>query len=202
MLLVMVPWAGDPLSITACVAGVVSLGLTVCSDLLEYYGSWKDSTSDVSTLCESLEALTKTFEALDKEVRHLLLDRESVDIGTESIISCAGGIQDLKSKIRNVRPGMRAHLQQAQYPFRQKMLAKLYHKISDLRSNLDLAVSTLQLDVSITSSHQLSELDTQIKIFVDTLEESTTKVLDSISNLCLNQEQEKLRSISTSSALV
>ena len=33
----------DPLSISASVAGLVSLGLTVCSGILQYYGAWKGS---------------------------------------------------------------------------------------------------------------------------------------------------------------
>ena len=66
---------GDPLSITASAAGLVSLGLTVCSGLLDYYNVWKDQPSDVSDMCESLGALSKTFELLDERVRHPLLDR-------------------------------------------------------------------------------------------------------------------------------
>ena len=93
----------DPLSIAASAAGLVSLGLTVCSGLLEYYSAWKDQHSDISTMCESLEALSKTFEVLDEKVRHPLLDRKSVDRVTESIISCAAGVQGLRSKLDKIR---------------------------------------------------------------------------------------------------
>ena len=98
----------DPLSFTASAAGLVSLGLTVSSGLLNYYGAWKDQHSNVSTMCESLEALIRTFELLDEKVRHPLLDRKSVDRVTDSIISCAAGVQGLNSKldkIRNAKPG-------------------------------------------------------------------------------------------------
>ncbi len=99
---------GDPLSIGASAAGLVSLGLTVCSGLLDYYNAWKDQPSDVSDMCESLIALSKTFELLDERVRHPLLNRKSVDRVTESIISCAASIQGLRSKlekIRDAKPG-------------------------------------------------------------------------------------------------
>ena len=96
--------------------------------------------------------------------------------------------------MRNVRPGgVSAHLQRALYPFRQKTLYSLAQTISDLRSNLGLATSTLQLDISITSFHQLHELDRRMKNLVDTTEASHIKVLDGISKLCVSQEQEKLR---------
>lgn len=99
---------GDPLTIAASTAGLVSLGLTVCSGLLDYYNAWKDQPSDVSEMCQSLLALNKTFGLLDERVRYPLLDRKSVDLVTESIISCAAGVQGLRSKldkIRNAKPG-------------------------------------------------------------------------------------------------
>ena len=99
---------GDPLSITASAAGLVSLGLSVCSGLLDYYNAWKDQPTDVSRLCESLVALNKTFELLDERVRHPLLNRKVVDQVTESICSCAAEIQGLRSKldkISNAKPG-------------------------------------------------------------------------------------------------
>lgn len=98
----------DPLSITASLAGLVSLGLTVCSGLLDYYSAWKDQHSDISAMCESLENLDRTFGLLDEKIHQPLLDRRSVDRVTESIVFCAAGVQGLKAKldkIRNTKPG-------------------------------------------------------------------------------------------------
>ena len=93
----------DPLSITASAAGLVSLGLTVCSGLLQYYNACKDQASDISTMCQSLEALSQILKVLDQKVRHPLLDRESVDRVTDSIVSCAASIQVLDSKLKKFR---------------------------------------------------------------------------------------------------
>ena len=187
---------GDPLSITASAAGLLSLGLTVCSGLLDYYSAWKDADSNVSTMYESLIALHKTLDLLREKVRHPLLGQKSAERVTESIIVCAASIQGLKSKldkIHDAKPGMNAHIQRARYPFQQKTLQKLLRTILDLRSNLNLAASTLQLDVSVTSLQQLSQFDTDIKKLVETSEISSTKILDIISKVHLGQEQEKLR---------
>ena len=73
---------------------------------------------------------------------------------------------------------MSARIQRAQYPFQQKTLEKLLRAISDLRDNLNLATSTLQLGVSITSLHQINQLDKDIK------------------KLIVGQEEEKLRALS------
>lgn len=99
---------GDPLSVASGVAGIISLGLTVCSGLLDYYGAWKEQPSETSAMCESLEALGKIFRLLEQRVRHPLLDADSVERVTESIIACAASVQGLRSKldkIRNVKPG-------------------------------------------------------------------------------------------------
>ena len=82
----------DPPSIAASAAGLVSLGLTVCSGLLQYYSTWKDSQFDVLNMYESLEALRKTFRLLDEKIQNPLFSRETVERVTESIISCAAGI--------------------------------------------------------------------------------------------------------------
>ena len=121
----------DPLSIAASAAGLVSLGLTVCSGLVEYYSALKDRHSDISTMCESLEALGKTFLLLEEKVRHPLLDRRSVDRVTESIISCAAGVQGLQSKldkIRNSKSGTGP---------REKVLLDIFLRIA-LRDRTDL----------------------------------------------------------------
>ena len=94
---------GDPLSIAASAAGLVSLGLTVCSGLLDYYNSWKDQPSDITEMCESLEVLGKIFKLLDQKVRHPLLNRESVDRVTESLITCDAGVKRLRSKLEKMR---------------------------------------------------------------------------------------------------
>ena len=93
--------------------------------------------------------------------------------------------------------GMSAHLQRAQYPFQRKTLERLLGTISDLRSNLSLATSTLQLDVSITSLDQLTQVDTYIKSLIDNSQASSTKIIDSVSKIYLNQEQEKLRALAS-----
>lgn len=94
-------------------------------------------------------------------------------------------------------PGMSTHLQRAQYPFQRKTLEKLLGTISDLRSNLSLATNTLQLDISITSLDRLMQVDTDVKSLISNSEASNTKILDGISKVHLNQEQENLRALAS-----
>ena len=116
----------------------------------------------------------------------------SLNFYHELDLSLCNGTLTLKSS-----SGMRTRLKRAQYPFQQNTLMKLLRTISDLRSNLSLATSTLQLDISITSLHQLNKFDTDIKELIDNSEVSSTKILDSISRLRLGHEQESLRAVSS-----
>ena len=92
---------------------------------------------------------------------------------------------------------MSARFQRARYPFKQKILSKLLRIISDVRGNLSLATSTLDLDVSITTLHQLNQVNKNIKKLTDDSEVSSTKILETISKVHLRQEQEKSRALST-----
>ena len=102
----------DPFTISAGVGGFVSLGLTVCSGLFNYYNELKYQPSDISTMCQSLEALSQILEVLKQKVRHPLLDRESVNQVTDSIVFCAGSIEVLASKLTKIhktKPGTCAY---------------------------------------------------------------------------------------------
>ncbi len=97
----------------------------------------------------------------------------------------------------NISLGMHARLQRAQYPFQQKTLEKLLRAISDLRSNLGLATGTLQLDTSIKSLHQMNQVDAGMKKLIRNCEVSTTMILDSVSTVRPDQEQERSRAVSS-----
>ena len=93
--------------------------------------------------------------------------------------------------------GLSARLQRAQYPFQQKTIEKLGRTISDLRSNLVLAVNTLHIDVSMTSLDISDRVDKDIKDLTETSKVSSTEIIDSISKVHLVQEQEKLRALNS-----
>lgn len=67
----------------------------------------------------------------------------------------------------------------------------------DLTNELSLATDTLQLDISITSLQQLNQVDAGVKKSTDSSQVSSTKILDSISNVHLSQKQEKDRALSS-----
>ena len=151
----------DPLSTSAGAAGLTSLGLEVTKGLIQYYESWKDSHDNVATMLESLEALFNTLKLLNEKILVTqVISRQSVDRFAESVILCASAIQRLKEKLQkaqSTKPGLNASIRRAQYPFREKTLAKMHNTVSDLRSNLSLALDALHFE-TITTSLQKLEL--------------------------------------------
>lgn len=143
----------DPFSVASGVLGVVSLGLNACQGLLQYYSSWKDSQKDVAVMCASLEGLTKTFRLVEGTIEDRKFNQAIVDRVTASIDLCETGVDELNAKLLKVKMApvkgakdqTRGQFRRALYPFKQSTLLKLREAISDLRDNLSLAISTLQL---------------------------------------------------------
>jgi ankyrin repeat domain-containing protein 50 len=54
----------DPLSITAGVAGLISLGVQVTESLIKFYTLYKNRDADVNRTSEKLESLLGTFQFL------------------------------------------------------------------------------------------------------------------------------------------
>ena len=153
----------DPVSLSASVAGIVFLGLTVCSGILQYYGAWKDSGKDSSFLQESLAALTRKFALIERQTTSSIFSREVVDRITESLVACAGAVHKLKEKLEKLKctkPGaINTQIKRSLYPFHVKTLEKLQKTVDTLRSNLSLAVSALKIEASTMTLEQLTLID-------------------------------------------
>ncbi|KAL8648358.1 MAG: hypothetical protein Q9210_005039 [Variospora velana] len=179
----------DPLTVGASAVGIIALGLTVSSSLLDYYSAFRDQRSELAEMVQSLQTLGKIFEAIDRKVQDPLLNREAVDLVTDSLMSCRDGVHRLQAKldkIRNTKPGVRIHVQKATYPLQKKTLDKLKWTISVVQDHLNLAISALQLDVSITLRDRLDDLGANVGNY-------HTEQLNRFARLDLGQEQEKLR---------
>lgn len=150
----------DPFSITGSAVGIISLGLTVFSGLLQYYSDWKDSEKDIAATYTSIERLTKTFMLIKDTLEGRSFRRDIVDRVSESLNSCSAGVQSLEKKLAKIRSAtpdtlgekVRVHARKAAYPFKKSTLIKLAEIVSDLRDNLCLVVNTLQLYACAFSS--------------------------------------------------
>lgn len=139
------------LGVVGSAVGVVSLGLQTCHGLLKYYGSWKNGRKDVAAMCDLVESLAKTLTLLDSTASGSSEPELNVQ---SSLAACRSGIEKLEQKLSKVQKvsgpeklSTKLHDQGRRllYPFRESTLAKLKEIVSDIRSNLSLAVNTSQL---------------------------------------------------------
>ena len=146
----------ETLGIASNVAGLVSLGLTVCHGLLKYYESWKEAESDMKKMYNSVETLTRTFTALKGTLNSPCLNVDLVHRVEVSIMACEDGIKCLHKKLKKINmvthnksgiwdAKMRLKLQRALYPFKESTLAKLKEVSNGLLDNLRLALEVLHL---------------------------------------------------------
>ncbi len=147
---------GDPLSIAASVAGLISLGIQATQSLVKFYTSYKHQNSEIAGMTERLESLSSILQALDKTLsnRKFQVDEQSLIGNIEtSIKSCDDLIQELQEECQKFDKAMSGGIKavfgaagrRATYPFRQSTLQKLDENIDELRRNLSIAIDVLQL---------------------------------------------------------
>ena len=133
----------DPLSITASVAGVVSLGIQVTQSLIDFYKSYRYQDSELAGITGRLESLAKTLQQLEKVLssRTFQADERSLVKSIEkSTIHCDELIQGLQDECQNfsktssseIKAAARAAGRRTTYPFRQSTLQKLDEDITEI----------------------------------------------------------------------
>jgi hypothetical protein len=136
------------------VAGLLSLGITVCKGILVYYDQYKGQRDDIDTMCASVERVGKTLLAISSLITGRKYTQSVVDIVNSSIVACQQGLDDLSKKLGKIRTlppdksldttlaNMKRKLM---YPLRQSTLVKLREICDDLKENLGLALAALNM---------------------------------------------------------
>ena len=189
------------LSLSSAAAGLISLGITVCHGLLEYYRSWKDAEDRVAHMYASIEALTETFRLLESAVGPKVFSRASVQKVEESIRSAEGGLQSLQKKLNKIRlaplqPGWKAkgtvQLRRTMFPFKESTLAKVKELGIELRQELSLALDVLQIESSAASLQKLDEVVnglSKVSTGVDMLQEKSASMSRNVQSLAISSEK-------------
>ena len=129
--------ASETIGIASNVAGLVSLGLTLCHGLLQYYGTLKDAEKNIATTCKSIENLQQSFIIIERVLR---FPNHSADVKMhleQTVSMCEHGVLCLEKKLAKIKiHGERQDSKQwrlefkkryhtAMYPFRESTLIKL-----------------------------------------------------------------------------
>ncbi|KAJ5640617.1 hypothetical protein N7528_000242 [Penicillium herquei] len=152
------------LSLVSSVAGVISLGLSVCQGLVTYsshFKSFHDETGDVATKAKGLEIVLKAISDLisnpDAFNNSSSMVVERVKTASQCLLDCKQGLVKLKSSLDEVKRDSssgksqkaKQYLERFLYPLRRGTLVGRVDTIEGLQSNLEMALSSLRIAMDI-----------------------------------------------------
>ena len=171
---------GDPLSVAASVAGLLSLGIQVTQSLVSFYTSYKYRDSNLASMIESLEGILDIFQSLKNTLsnRKFQADERGLIKRIESSIEdCDEVICELRDecdKFNKTTDGFKGAVKvigrKAAYPFKRSTLQKLDEDIGEIRANLSFALAVLQLKDNERTQDDIAD----IKQLLDLVKTSQT----------------------------
>ncbi|KAF4953233.1 hypothetical protein FGADI_6208 [Fusarium gaditjirri] len=176
----------DPLSIASGVAGLVSLGLTLCGGLHNYFSAVRDRHQDIETVARSLDLLQSNLFIIQSSTlklghRHAL----SANGVNQGLANCEPQLVILQQMmldltrdegLSDMRGKLRRKMTIARYPFDYKKLMQLQDQLSRANATLSNFVQNFNLDVNIGISEDLRVL----KNYTSTNDSITHNMLDTI----------------------
>lgn len=145
----------DPLSIASGVAGLVSLGLTLCGGLHNYFSNVKGRHQDIETASRSLTLLQSNIFIIQSSTlklghRHAL----SANGVNQGLANCEFELVALQQLMLNLTRDeglcdmtgkLRKQIMIARYPFDQKKLIQLQDQLSKANATLNSFVQNFNL---------------------------------------------------------
>ena len=148
---------GDPLSITASAAGIISLGITVCQGLIDYCQAFAGQYRDVRILVQDLQGLERSLTLLRDSLTHRpdLLDLVQPYIATlrarvddlQPILGRYGEsvTRDNGSRHHSFKEKVGTTTKRTLYPFKKGMISELRDTVRQAQDNLSLALQVVQV---------------------------------------------------------
>lgn len=183
------------LGISSGVAGLISLGMTVCQGLLDYYDSWRDARNHVEKMYNSIQALSKTLKLLESAILNQAFDPDVVRRVEDCIRSVEKGLQSLRKKLDKLHlvPVQKewqakaiSQFRRTLFPFKESTLVKLKELGNELRDDLSLALNLLHIDSSTAALKRLDLIGqtlTDVSTNVDGLKERSISISDSLKDV-------------------
>ncbi|KAJ6014545.1 hypothetical protein N7540_009136 [Penicillium herquei] len=179
------------LSLVSSVAGVISLGLTVCQGLVTYssrFKSFHDETGDVATKAKGLEIVLKAISDLisnpDAFNNSSSIVSERVKTASQCLLDCKQGLVKLKSSLdevtRDCSSGKshkaKQYLERFLYPLRRGSLVGRVDTIEGLQSNLEMALSSLRIAMDIDGKIENDNRMQSLAISISNIAADTGKI--------------------------
>ena len=177
----------DPISISGTVVGVISLGITVCSGIAQYYSIWKDREQECASLLGFLGRLRTTLALIEQKIIGNTFDPETIDKVTKAIIDARGPIHELEKRLKKLKGSesnkIATEIRMTIYPLKATTLQKLKNSIVEIRDSLSLAVQCLQIDASSAALDKLTIIDGKITLIDAKLDAQSTRSMAALTNV-------------------
>ncbi|KIW97054.1 uncharacterized protein Z519_02446 [Cladophialophora bantiana CBS 173.52] len=165
---------GDPLSVAASVAGLLSLGLRSTEYLYKYYTACRDQHQDLAKIADQLGSLLESVQIVDEIVRTrtwrpneqsiLQCIEMSITRSEEAIKGLQGEVDKFKNEPNNDwRKKVVSVGRRAAYPFKRSTLEDLGDDVSEFRGNLSIALQALQLKEHQNTQGDIEEVNAIVK---------------------------------------
>lgn len=165
---------GDPLSIAASVAGLLSLGLQSTEYLYKFYAAYRDQHRDLARIVDQLTGLRETLQIITSTVhaRTWRPDKQRIVRVIEEAVTRSEGtihaLQDEVSKFKQEPKGdwrKRAVVvgRRAAYPFKRSTLEDLGDDVDTFRDNLSIALQALELKEHQNTQDEIQVVNTIVK---------------------------------------
>jgi hypothetical protein len=146
----------DPFTIAVGVAGLLSHGVQVTQSLVDFYSSYKERDSNLTSTTQDLESLLDILQHLSKALatRNFEADERSLIERIENTIKeCEKAIKELEDEYQKFRKdsttgkidAIKVVARKLTYPFRRSTLQKIDENVSEIRTHVSLALAVLQL---------------------------------------------------------
>ncbi|KAI1867034.1 hypothetical protein JX265_007610 [Neoarthrinium moseri] len=163
----------DPFSLAASAAGIVSLGLTVCSGLASYIDGIRDRKSELSTLSTQAQNLQATLSVLKGAESSIIAMHPAGAPALESAFkSVKEQLQALEVFLKEQQDassqswGMVASLKEQKrkltFPFHRPTLEKLQKKLDSANGGLQIILHVLGLAATAAVNTTISEVNTTV----------------------------------------
>ncbi|KAF5670727.1 hypothetical protein FCIRC_8893 [Fusarium circinatum] len=164
---------GDPFSIATGVAGLVSLGITVCDGLHKYFSAIKDRKDDLAIVTQNLALFKFHIFAVQSSASKLGHHHSPAIYGLGlSLINCEMQLKCLDTLLNELRPTENLSLTKevwrkqrlmARYPFDRKKLVQLQEYLSRANTTLSSFIQALNLDINIRTGDELEAFRTSLE---------------------------------------
>ena len=136
------------------VAGLISLSISCCAGLANYYSDFNSCSDELNYMVISLEELRSLCQTIDSQLQGRNQVQEPTAQVVRLIAQCRDKVQELdvtlfecrKTKLsQDTTTKMTLFQAKALYPFKKKTLQRLKETVDDVHKNLGSALQILQM---------------------------------------------------------